>query len=98
MEAAERDEKLFGLRKTLEKSEKEFLDQVKASNEAKLKEDFFKLTKAVEDLLSEKDNHKELRQLKAGVSALNGGFRDRKKAFALKIQYLLLTLQDRGQL
>lgn len=95
MEAHELDEKLVDLRKNLEDT---FIDEIKVSAPEKLKEQIVQLSKRIEDIDMEKKKDQKLRALKSQTSDLNGGYRDTKKAVTKKLQYILLTLQERGSI
>jgi uncharacterized coiled-coil DUF342 family protein len=95
MDARELDEKVRKLEKKLEDT---FIKETKASNNEAIREEIVKLSKRLEDIDQEKKADGKLNTLKEDLKDLNGGYRDAKKAVSTKVQYLILTLTERGNL
>lgn len=75
-----------------------FLDEVKVSDEKTLRDKIIQLSKEVEDLDEIKKNDATLNALKEQMRDLGGGYRDARKEKTNKLKYVILTLQERGQL
>lgn len=95
MEAQELDEKLQDLRKKLDEN---YVGEVKALDNEALRTKIVQLSKEVEEVNQEKAKDGTLKAARTRVSDLNGGYKDRKKLIEQKRQYVLLTLQERGNL
>lgn len=95
MDAQELDEKMKKLKKKLENT---FIEDVRKADNDKLREDVVKYSKRLEDIDEEKRKDGKLISLKEDLKALNGGYRDVKKAASAKEQYIILTLMERGNL
>lgn len=95
MDAQELDDKLQTLRKKLDDN---FVDSVKAKQNDDLREMIVGLSKEIQDVDQEKAKDNTLKTLRTQKSDLEGGYRDKKKFVDQKRQYVLLTLQERGNL
>lgn len=95
MDIKEMEEKLQYLQKKLDET---FVGEVRGSAPERLKELIVNFSQSIENVKNEKVNDNKLRVLKEQVSDLNGGYKDAQKAIELKLQYVLLTLQERGVL
>lgn len=95
MDAQELDNKLQDLKKKLDDL---FTDEIKVLGADALKEKVVQLSKQVEEVEQEKAKDGKLKQLRSDKSDLEGGYRDKKKLIDRQRQYVLLTLQERGNL
>jgi len=95
MEETRRKATLEKLTKSLEET---FVDDVRVADEKTLRDRIVRLSKEIEDLDESKKTDKNLNTLKDQASDLSGAYKDAKKEKTTRLKYVILTLEERGNL
>ncbi len=86
------------LEKLVKKLPDSFLDDVKISDEKTLRDKIVALSKEIEDVKETQKADRTLSALKEQLKDLNGGYNDLKKEKTNRLQFIILTLEERGKL
>lgn len=84
--------------KLVDKLDEEFVVEVNSMANDKVKDLIVNLNKEVEDLQDQKKNDPKIKALSEDLKDLRGGYNDVLKPKKTKIQYLLLLLEERGNI
>ena len=86
------------LEKLSKKIEETFVDDIRTADEKNLRDKIVQISKQLEDHDETKKNDGTLNNLKEQVADLNGGYRDARKEKSDRLKYVILTLEERGNL
>lgn len=94
----EKTKKAVALEKLSKQLSEVFVDEVRAADVKALKEKIVQLSKEIEDIEEAKKSDTRLNTLKEEIKDLAGAYRDAKKEKAARLKYVILTLEERGDL